>query len=264
MRRVSAWWVFALVLSSSAFAERPKLLVLELTGSGVDQAQLASVTDRVSQLLDARGVFDLISAREVQTMLGMERQRALLGCAEGSSCLAELTGALGARFFVSGTLVRLGDTYQLTLQCLDAQRAQPVGRGVRLGATLAEVLEGLPLLVAQVTGLPPPPEPSKVLPLVLIGAGAAGIVTGGVLGVQALTQEAALQGELTGTALSTRVSYLERARGPATMKTISVATLAGGAVLVGLGVLFWPRGIAGSGVAVLPSTSGVTVAGVLP
>jgi hypothetical protein len=37
-------------------------------------------------------------------LLGLERQKQMLGCAEDSSnCLAELAGALGARFVLNGS-----------------------------------------------------------------------------------------------------------------------------------------------------------------
>lgn len=255
-----------LLLASAAGAERPKLILLTLTGAGVEQAQLESVTDRIAATLQARAVFEVLSARDVQTLLGLERQKQLLGCAEtATSCFTELSGALGARFVTSGSLVKLGDAYQLTLSTLDAQRAQPVGRSVRLAPSLAALMETLPWGVAEATALPAPPQPSVLLPALALGVGGAALVGGGILGIQALTSEASLQGELANqTALDARVDYERRAAQPAMMKSIALGTLIGGGVLVALGAILWPRGVGGSGVAVVPTGSGVALAGVLP
>lgn len=252
-----------LLTSTVALAERPKLVVLEFTGAGVEGPVLKSVTERTAATLSARGVYDVMSSGDVESLLGIERQKALLGCSE-TSCLSELSGALGARFVMSGTLARLGDSFQLTLTVLDTTRAQPVGRAVRLANSIDDLLGGIPFAVAQAAGIPPPEEPSKVLPTILIGVGAATLIAGGVVGLQGLTQEASLQGELTGSALDAKSTYEARAAQPAMMKTISLSTMIGGAVVAGLGVLLWPRGIGGSGVAIVPSGTGVAVVGGLP
>lgn len=255
-----------LSFATAASAERPRLILLTLTGAGVEQAQLESVTDRIATTLQARAVFEVLSTKDVQTLLGLERQKQLLGCAEtASSCFTELSGALGARFVTSGSLVKLGEAFQLTLSTLDAQKAQPVGRSVRLASSLSALMETLPWAVAEATALPAPPEPSRLLPGLLLGLGGAALVGGGVLGIQALTSEASLQGELANQgSLDARVDYERRAAQPAMMKSVALGTLIGGGVLVALGALLWPRGVAGSGVAVVPTGSGVALAGVLP
>ena len=63
----------------------------------------------ITSEVQRRGFFQVISQQDIATMLGLERQKQLMGCADDStSCLAELSGALGARFVMSGTLTRLG------------------------------------------------------------------------------------------------------------------------------------------------------------
>jgi hypothetical protein len=85
-----------LISLTSWAAEKPKLVLLTLTDSGVDKEQLESVTERLATTLEARGVYEVISSKDVQTLLGLERQKQLLGCGE-TACYAELTGAMGAR-----------------------------------------------------------------------------------------------------------------------------------------------------------------------
>jgi hypothetical protein len=67
--------------------------------------------------LSSRGV-RVITPREIAAMLGVERQRELLGCndANASSCIAELGNALGADGLLLGDLGRIGKRYQLNIR----------------------------------------------------------------------------------------------------------------------------------------------------
>src|SRR5207247_2413764 len=113
---------------------KPKLVVLELTaGSGIDASMARSFGDAVTNEVSRRGFFETTSTQEIQTMLGVERQRQLLGCSEqAQSCMTELADAIGARFVLSGSLTKLGDAFQLSLQTIDTAKAQPIGRSIRI------------------------------------------------------------------------------------------------------------------------------------
>lgn len=57
---------------------------------------------------------------DLAQLLGLERQRQLLGCAEESaSCVAELVGALGVGKLLSGTISKTESGYLATLKVID-------------------------------------------------------------------------------------------------------------------------------------------------
>ena len=59
--------------------------------------------------------------KDMADVLGVERQKALLGCSETeSSCMAELAGALGADGLVSGQIAKIGQSFQLNVKVLAA------------------------------------------------------------------------------------------------------------------------------------------------
>ncbi|MBM4776755.1 MAG: hypothetical protein GQE15_03540 [Archangiaceae bacterium] len=63
----------------------------------------------------------VITQKEIAAVLGLERQKQLLGCADGdSSCTAELAGALGVEGTVMGSIARLDDVFQLHLKIVAA------------------------------------------------------------------------------------------------------------------------------------------------
>jgi TolB-like protein len=251
-------------------AERPKLVVLALETAGGAEPEVASA---LSQAITAeaarRGYFEVISAQEVATLLGMERQRQLLGCSEDqSACLAELSGALGARFVLSGSLAKLGEVWQLSLQTLDSQRAQPVGRSTRLARELAVLRAQLPVAVAEATATPLPPPPSRLVPYSLLGAGAAAMVVGGLVGQDALGWERSVRDQLANDAPSAGVlrsyaAYQSDLEAISRRKTWALVGLAAGAAALGTGLYLMPSGVEG-GFALVPTGTGVAYAGALP
>jgi hypothetical protein len=59
--------------------------------------------------------------REVASLLGLERQKQLLGCAEdASNCIAELANALGVDGLLLGDIGKFGNTYQVNLKVIAA------------------------------------------------------------------------------------------------------------------------------------------------
>ena len=61
-----------------------------------------------------------------------------MGCSD-SGCLAELAGAVGAAYVVSGTISKSGETYTISLVLTDQQKAQALDRVVREESNLAKV-----------------------------------------------------------------------------------------------------------------------------
>lgn len=260
----------ALLLAQGA--ERPKLAVLELNaGAGVEASLTGPFSEALTAEVEARGYFDVISSRDIQTLLGLERQKALLGCADDAqSCMAELSGALGARFVMTGSLARLGDAWQLTLSTLDTQKAQPVGRSTRIAKDLEALRRALAGAVAEATGTPLPPPPSRALPITLMATGSAAALFGVVWGALALTQQAQLSATLDAGAnqpgvLATRSSYAQQVEALTTQKWVALGSLLAGAALVTTGALLWRADDAGSAhVALVPFGAGAALVGVFP
>lgn len=246
-------------------AEKPRLAVLDLNAAGVAPATVTSVQEAMTAQLAKRGFFSVISATDIRAMLGVERQRQLLGCNDESACTAEIANALGSRFVLSGTLSKLGDALQLSLQMLDTQKGQPVGRATRLADTERALVGMLPWALAEATATPAPPKPSVVLPWTCIGLGAASLAVGGILGVTALTRDGALTREFSepNASLKSLATYREEAASVGLLKTVSLATLVSGAALLTLGAFLFPPDTGGA-VALVPLPSGLAFAGVWP
>lgn len=233
--------------------QKPRLAVLRLQAQGVTAAQAEALTDAIVSALAGRGLFEVVSVRDVETALGAERQKQLLGVCDSNpdACGLSLGDSLSAPFVLSGQLARVGTAYQLTLQTVDTTKGRAVARANRLSSSLEELQRLVPWLAAEATGAPLPPPPSRVLPITLLAAGGAALLAGAAYGVVTLTQEKQLNDELcpggvpadgrcTGTALRDRAFYVEQGGVLARQKWISAAVMASGVVLLTLGLVFMP------------------------
>ena len=256
-------------------AGNAKIAVLSFSASGVDPTVAASVTESVTAEIAVRGYFDPMSASEIQTLLGVERQKALLGCGE-ENCMTELAGALGAPYVMSGSLVKLEGVFQINLQVIDSRKSRTTGRSTKLAKDFESLRFQIPYAVAEACGTPLPPAPSRVLPYSMIAVGGAAVLGGGVLGIIGLSNEGVVRGELAAddtnrtVVLSPAKTYADRLDVIATQKTISLIALIAGAALVAGGIILMPPAAPEAGVrvalvpVVLPGGAGAALVGLLP
>lgn len=117
--------------SATSDTGKLKVAVMELTmPADVRRELAATVNGTVAETLDRLGAFSAISSREVAQMLELEANRQLLGCDTGT-CLADIGGALGADYLVTGTLNVSGGTYTVQLQLTNIAQSRVDGRASR-------------------------------------------------------------------------------------------------------------------------------------
>jgi TolB-like protein len=256
-------------------ADKPRLFVTALSAQGVEPELARAMTDAVVDALSTRKLFDVVSTKDLETLLGAERQRQLLGVCESdaAACSQGVADAITARFVLSGQLSKLGSVYQLSLQMVDTVKGQPVGRALRLSDDIAKLGALVPYAAAEATGSPLPPPPSKVLPIALIGVGSAGFLAGAVLGMLALSRQSVVNDELcptgvdalqrcAGVSLRPREYYVQQDAAIGTQKTAALIMLLAGATVAVVGIILWPPSdTQGVRVSLVPTLGGVSLAG---
>lgn len=94
-----------------------KLAAPGLHVTGMDPALAEALNEHLAQSFEGVRV---VTPRDIATLLGLERQKQLLGCSEAAaSCMVELSNALGVNGVVLGDLVKLGDVIQMNLRIID-------------------------------------------------------------------------------------------------------------------------------------------------
>ncbi|MBX7115114.1 MAG: hypothetical protein K1X64_12365 [Myxococcaceae bacterium] len=114
----------ALLLSmtvGAAKADEPVKLALPGFNFVKVEPELASFfSEHFAQKLTFEKV-KVTTAADISTLLGFERQKELLGCADNAqSCIAELANALGVDGLVVGSIGKFGDNFQVNVKTLSA------------------------------------------------------------------------------------------------------------------------------------------------
>jgi len=181
--------------------KRLKVAVMEvkvLYGDAQAEALLSEVA--LTEAASFRG-FDTIGRSDIQSLLGLEKQRQLLGCSEDASCLADLGGALGVDYLLVGSVGRLGALLRLDLKLVEGRRARVVGRvGASLDDRVEKLIEvtqnGVRALLREISPADPGPRPSgpsRAPAWIALGAGAAALAAGVAGAVLASSEYSSLQ-----------------------------------------------------------------------
>jgi hypothetical protein len=91
------------LIAATTLVATPRLALLELSPIDVPAERAAYATEQLGIALLNEGLV-VTTPSDIRALLGLERQKQLLGCDEGASCLAELSGALGAGAIIAGQL----------------------------------------------------------------------------------------------------------------------------------------------------------------
>lgn len=99
-----------------SLAQAPKLAAPAWTAVDVVPEKAQFFATHFAGALHDRGV-SVITESDIAVLLGVERKKQLLGCADdASSCMIELGAALGAELVLAGSIAKLDATYVVTLR----------------------------------------------------------------------------------------------------------------------------------------------------
>ena len=138
-------------LLTLALSAGPKLAVLPLShGEGVADTTTTALTESLAAEVRRVSGSEVITKREIETVLSLEMQKQMLGC-QTDSCMAELGGALGVDAMVTGDVARLGESWLVHFKVVRAAKAQVVAQSDRRikGGTIDDVLDVLPAMVRE-------------------------------------------------------------------------------------------------------------------
>lgn len=256
-----------------SLAVSPHLASVGFRSAGVDENTTQFLSSSfATSLAEATGL-QVMTSEEIGAVLGVERQKQLLGCGdESTSCLAEIAAGLGAPALVLGSVAIIGKRWAVTVKVIGAKDAQVIA--ARTGDIPKDdnVLEwlketarlmGPTVRRALAPELPPlEPQASGVRRLAwvpLVGAGVFAILGGVFIGTAAGDVDRVKNGDPSVTSAAQLTQRLDGAR---TLQGLAwgswglaVAGLATGAVMYFLGAP------ASASVWVFPSATGVMVGG---
>jgi hypothetical protein len=153
---------FALLLAAPARVAVTPIVA----GEGVQATTAAALTDALAAEVRKRAG-DVITRREIASVLSYEQQRSMLGC-PSEVCIAELGTVLGADRLVSGDLSKVGESLLFHVTLLDVAKVKVIGQADRRvkGGTVDDLLDALPAMAGELFGGPAAaPEPTPAAPV---------------------------------------------------------------------------------------------------
>ncbi len=257
----------ALALVTSAATPQIKLAQGGVSFVDVSPAKGAFFVSSFDQRLSAESGYRVVTQDEVAAVLGLERQKAMLGCSGESSCTAELAGALGVDGIIIGTIAQIGGIYSLNLKVVRATNGEPLSNVSFRTKSEAELLDLLDTAARQISGdlrhafggPAPAAGPSSAWLAPVIGGGVAA-VAGAVAYGMAKGTEAKLRGH--DASITTPALLDETARTGQLQQTTAVVLGAVGLVAIAGGLVWRSLGSAPvtPTVAVAPGTAVVGLA----
>jgi hypothetical protein len=231
-----------------------------LSVSGMPRERAEFYTEYVAQQMAAAGLA-VTSPKQVASLLGLERQRQLLGCSqESTSCTAEMAAALGVDGIVQGEVVKLeSGGFQVSLKVLWSRDGRPLtvftgrgedepalldlmGRGARLMSDDLTQGDWVRLTVTPASHTIIPSSPLRVAAWVSFGVGVAALAGGTVGIVRSTTLAEQLR---TGSFVSLGEARAVASDGN-TMQVMGGVLLGVGAAALGAGVVMFLLGTSGA------------------
>jgi TolB-like protein len=152
-------------IALGAGPQRVKVAVMDVRNvQGVAEGTSTILSDIiVSEVAKAR--FEVISKSDIAAMVGFEKEKQMLGCSEDSKCLAEIGGALGVDYMLSGQVGQIGTRYRISLLLVDSRKAKVAARSARFCDRNEDALAAAAQeTVAEILAAVPRPEAAAAAP----------------------------------------------------------------------------------------------------
>jgi outer membrane receptor protein involved in Fe transport len=134
MKLAAKTLLFSVVLlfATSALADDPvQIGIMDFEGkAGMTQEKADVIADIIAEYVSRMGNIRVISKADIASMLNLEKQKRLAGCTD-KDCFAEVAGALGMPWMLTGNVGRFGESFVLNLKLVDVRNVYVAGRESR-------------------------------------------------------------------------------------------------------------------------------------
>ncbi|MBI5528116.1 MAG: hypothetical protein HY897_17430 [Deltaproteobacteria bacterium] len=123
-------WPQAQAAAEKEKETRPTMVIFNFVPEkGVDKGIANMLMELVLDAVAKSKSFSVIGQKDLEKMVAWEKEK-LKACTEGS-CLAEIAGAMGAAYYIEGSIGVLGDEYVIALKYMDAKQVTVIERDTK-------------------------------------------------------------------------------------------------------------------------------------
>lgn len=169
-------------LAASPSSEPFSLAVPNVTCVGMSASLCDSFVDRFVSALGEPKTIRVLAAKDIAQLIGLERQRQLLGCNDQSQCMAELAGALGVDALMTVSFARSAPYFVTTARIVRAKDGVALSSASERVKQEGEIFDSVDRIASKflkelVASGPAPATSNGVVPFI---PGIAGVVVAGV------------------------------------------------------------------------------------
>ncbi len=115
-------------IAAPAQQKKVRIAVLEIRPLATEAAKAELISEIALTEAASMPGFDVIGKSDINSLIGFEKQKQVMGCSDDSACLAEVGGALGVDFIMVGSLGKIGNMYRIDLKLVETRKARVRGR----------------------------------------------------------------------------------------------------------------------------------------
>jgi hypothetical protein len=143
--------ITASLLIAAPTAAKPTLVVAPLQSAEIDKDDADTLGEMIRIHVGQSDRYTLVTPEDMGAIDEELKRQLSGGCAE-ASCIAELGGALGAQFMITGKLKRMGKSYILLLKLLDIETVKAINTQKFRGGNPEAIADLIDSKVAELLG----------------------------------------------------------------------------------------------------------------
>jgi TolB-like protein len=101
--------------------KKEPIAVMDLKAEGVSQSTANVLSNKLRTELFNSGKYNVLNREDMKAILG-EQEFQQSGMCDDMKCMAKIGGALGVIYMVTGSIGKLGETYNITLKMIDIEK----------------------------------------------------------------------------------------------------------------------------------------------
>ncbi len=111
--------------------EQPSLIVFNIGAEeGVSKGKANMLTEILIDEVSKLNQFKVLGQKDLDSMFFWEQNKQLKNCTE-SSCLSQIAGAMGAEYYVEGSVGQMGDRYIIAIKLINAHKVEIINRLIK-------------------------------------------------------------------------------------------------------------------------------------
>ena len=127
---------------AEAADERDSLALMDFTFTEgeVSASTAEKCTDAATNSVTRLKLFNVITGNDIRSMIEQQQLKEMMNC-DAESCMAQIAGALEARYMLTGKVSKAGNSWTVNLTLLDVETAQAVDRQTATFSDEAKIIE---------------------------------------------------------------------------------------------------------------------------